>query len=479
MAVQMYQSRPAPGQLLLEGLAGGLGSAAGQQIGRGIGSLVGLGAEKIGLTGPSQEEINLLKNMGMSEEQAKGFYRLQPRAQQQILSNLAERQKLAKSQAAYGSLGEAQQSNQDLLQQMQESGVSMQEMQDLMKIQKPGEEFATSPEFMESPHSIYRNLTTSGLNPKEAKEFSSLYGEEFKERSKESKDFVKSAKSDLEGVQEEKPRYMRFYNMASKGEFPTAQSTALVRFAENKLGLHEGDLNSLLGASAEEATKILADTIKGAKSLFGSRITDADLSAWFKRLPSLLQSDEGKLRAINDLMIYADLKELRGNAVKDILKQTKGKIPVNIEDMVEERIEKKRDKLVSMFINGESDLPNYKKNLEKAAKKTAKEAAGAKIGTAAGGTIGGLIGSKAGSAIGSGLGGLAGKLAGQSALGSLGRFAGGVAGGIPGALVGGLVGGAAGSYAPQLLEALRPESMPSDYGIQPGIQGLFGRGPIA
>lgn len=126
MAVQTYQSRPPAGQLLLEGLAGGLGNAAGQQIGKGLGSLVGLGAEKIGLTGPSKEEIGLLENMGLTKEQAKGFSRLEPRAQQQILTNLAERQKLSKAQSAYGALGgnQPELTSEQLQQMMLQRGVT-------------------------------------------------------------------------------------------------------------------------------------------------------------------------------------------------------------------------------------------------------------------------------------------------------------------------------------------------------------------
>ncbi len=448
MAIQTYQSRPAAGQLMLEGLVGGLGSAAGQQIGRGLGALVGMGAEKVGLTGPSQQEIDLLKNMGLSEEQARGFHKLDPRAQQQILANLAERQKIAKASSAYGTLdgkiAQKETSDQDLQNQMLQEGITVQDMQDLMQSRKeyPG---GVKPEFMETPHDIYRNLTTAGLNPKEAKDFSNLYGDEYKERSKEAKDFVKQHKN-IQPLKEEEAQFKRIYKLASEGKFSSPSVVNLSHGIEKFFGLNEGDLNSLLGADAEEASKILTDTLRNAKQYFGARMTDADLSAWFRRLPSLIQSDEGKLRALNDLLLMNEGSQLTGKAVKDILKQTGGKIPVNIEDMVEARVGDKLDNIYKKFIAGESNLPNYQKNLEKAEKKSAQERKGSAIGGTIGAGVGGLGSALVGQTIGRAAGGLLG-----SAGGPAGTLLGAAGGGYLGSKLGGLAGSAAGSEIAKLL----------------------------
>ena len=285
------------------------------------------------------------------------------------------------------------------------------------------------PEFAENPNATYKRLLKEGNTPTNARQLAGFETKFNAPRVAAAQEFVDKERAALESTQEEKARYKRIYDIDAKGELPPAQVASFVKGLESTLGLKPGDLGHLLGAGSEEVTKLIADSIKDAKSVFGGRISDADLAAWFKRLPGLLQTSEGRIRAIGDLNTMAELKELKAQATHDIVKQYKGKIPLDIERRVDHKIKKERNKLIDMFEKGESNLPNYDKNLKKATKRTSRESTG--------GLLGGGLG-----ALGLGGGGALGGALTGAALGSVGGPVGTVLGGL-----GGLAGGLGGAYA--------------------------------
>jgi hypothetical protein len=107
---------------------------------------------------------------------------------------------------------------------------------------------------------------------------------------------------------------------------------------------------SASGPDLEEFEKLSAEFIKDAKGIFGSRITDADLSAFMKTVPTLSQTDAGKLRIIKNLKSFNKAASLRADALKKIIKENDGHRPADIELQVEERIKPQLDKISKEFV---------------------------------------------------------------------------------------------------------------------------------
>jgi len=84
--------------------------------------------------------------------------------------------------------------------------------------------------------------------------------------------------------------------------------------------------------------------------VFGSRITDQDLKAYMAQIPTLSNSDAGKLKIIEDMKIANKADKVRAKAMKDIIKENGGNRPANLQLLVEERIADELDKLSKEFV---------------------------------------------------------------------------------------------------------------------------------
>lgn len=114
-----------------------------------------------------------------------------------------------------------------------------------------------------------------------------------------------------------------------------------------------GAAKSLVRASSpdiEEFEKLSSDFVRNAKQFFGSRLTDADLKAYMATIPNLMQTDAGKKRVIENLKSLNSLAKKEGMAYRSILKEHKGKRPLDIEQLVQDRIADDVEKVVQDFI---------------------------------------------------------------------------------------------------------------------------------
>lgn len=102
-------------------------------------------------------------------------------------------------------------------------------------------------------------------------------------------------------------------------------------------------------ADTEEFEKLSANFMRGAKEVFGARVTNADLSAYKKMIPTMAQSDEGKKRIIEYFKVFNDSVIARYEAAQEILRENNGKFPVNFNFLLEERLAPRLDKLYKDF----------------------------------------------------------------------------------------------------------------------------------
>lgn len=105
----------------------------------------------------------------------------------------------------------------------------------------------------------------------------------------------------------------------------------------------------LTSPNTEQFEKLTADFIRDAKNIFGSRITDADLAAFMQMIPTLGQTDAGKLAIIKNMKAFNKASEIKYKAMKNVIRANDGRIPANIEILVEETAKPELDKLAQEF----------------------------------------------------------------------------------------------------------------------------------
>jgi hypothetical protein len=115
----------------------------------------------------------------------------------------------------------------------------------------------------------------------------------------------------------------------------------------------EGQLNdvaySLLSPQAQEAVKLIIDSTSGIKDTYGARVTNFDLSTYLKKLPSLLNSAEGRDRVLRDLKIINDVNQAYNRGILDEFDEAGGsdQIPFSV---AEKRFDKKHGKEINNFL---------------------------------------------------------------------------------------------------------------------------------
>lgn len=105
-----------------------------------------------------------------------------------------------------------------------------------------------------------------------------------------------------------------------------------------------------IAPDTEEFEKLSNQFISGAKAIFGSRITDQDLKAYMAQIPTLSNTDEGKLKIIEDMKIANKAEHVRAKAMKQIIRENGGSRPADLQILVEERISDQLNKLSKEFI---------------------------------------------------------------------------------------------------------------------------------
>lgn len=117
------------------------------------------------------------------------------------------------------------------------------------------------------------------------------------------------------------------------------------------------DLSHLLNPESQQFEKLSNDFLKEAKAIFGSRLTDADLNAFLKTVPTLSQSNEGKARVIQSLREFNDATKTRKRVMDGIIKENNGHRPRNLDSLIEERSSAELDGLAEKFKRDFSDVP--------------------------------------------------------------------------------------------------------------------------
>lgn len=205
--------------------------------------------------------------------------------------------------------------------------------------------------------------------------------EEEKKRTSKQKEFFKINEPKLMqlGEQEQKlkienARYERLQNLFSDPrKFPSSFSASLF----TKDGHINDIVYSQMTPEAQEAVKLIIDSTSNIKDSYGSRITNFDLGLYLKKLPSLLNSPEGKSRVLRDLKIMNELNLMHNQGIQEVFEEAGGtdQIPYSkAESLYKKKYGAQEKALIDEFISPKQkkfdDFPDANKYLGKKVKDT-------------------------------------------------------------------------------------------------------------
>ncbi len=97
-------------------------------------------------------------------------------------------------------------------------------------------------------------------------------------------------------------------------------------------------LGRFRSADTQEFEKLSVGMLNNLKNVFGARPTNLDVKLFMESIPTLSQSPEGRAQIINNLKILNEAGKIRGQALRDILKENKGRTPANLDLEIENRV---------------------------------------------------------------------------------------------------------------------------------------------
>jgi len=219
---------------------------------------------------------------------------------------------------SFGSQGTPPPSNQQQMSQLEKIATNPKAMLEIAALNKP---------LADQIQQMYGNLLKERkINLQKEQHKSTL---EQKRENLAEPELIKIYKN-LESLENEEMRFSRLSDLFSpelESKFPSGFTTAL--FSKN------GELRpaafSQLSDEAQESVKLITDQILGAKETFGARVTNFDLQTYLKRLPSLLNSPNGRRRVLRDLRMINKLNRLHDEKTLEIIEEGggAGKMPLS------------------------------------------------------------------------------------------------------------------------------------------------------
>lgn len=363
-----------------------IGSALGGSLGQGLGGALQLLAQnKLQHIMQKQQARQIapgLAALGIPEEQAHQIAMLPENLQSVILKNYLEGAENSGLDQVLGQLAgeEVQPNNEMPRESLQENQPQQRKLspfatpQDIFsslvnpKAERKSEEnplSASQDETSKKTNNLQDILTRPRLSPEHKLKVAALQqqrqqhleklsAKEQEEVNKETKPEYDTIQKGYRAAKENNIRLNRMEELIKKGDLSNPLLAAgldtLSRGIE-RLGVSI-DLKAALTADSQEFVKLSADFIKNAKDFFGGRVTDQDLKAFLQTVPTLLQTDEGKLRVINNLRMFNDIALLRKKASDDIIKENGGRRPRNFDSLIDERTESQIDAIADKFKKG-------------------------------------------------------------------------------------------------------------------------------
>jgi len=305
MAIQLL-----PGQ----SRTAGIGQALGTGLGQGMQFLLQDKLNKMLQSKQTAQTTTGLEALGFAPEQAQALSGLDPKILETIVKQkAAEPSQMAFSQGLASILGGAP---------AQEGG-------------------ATAPGIGTTPINQQQAIKLAELGIKKGE----VAERKMAGRYKATKEFRDKALKEASSSRENLKRIERMEILSKKGKL----SNPLYVAGLKKIGL---DIPALTTADSQEFEKLTIDFLRGAREIFGARVTNFEAEMFLKSIPSLMQTKVGRERVITNLKNFYNAGQLKAKAYREIVKENKGLPPFDLADRVEERIGPELDKLKNQFLAG-------------------------------------------------------------------------------------------------------------------------------
>lgn len=174
--------------------------------------------------------------------------------------------------------------------------------------------------------------------------------QEQRESDKETLPFYKTTLKEAQAARNNDKRLNRMEELIKTGKLSSTGFESLLKTLSHGIFGLGIDLSGLRNPESQEFEKLSNDFIKDAKEIFGGgRLTDADLAAFLKTIPTLSLSNEGKLRVMENMRRFNEASKLKEKALRQVIKENNGRRPRNIEILVDEKIAPQLDALSDQF----------------------------------------------------------------------------------------------------------------------------------
>lgn len=174
-----------------------------------------------------------------------------------------------------------------------------------------------------------------------------------KEQRKITHDTVKSINDSYKAAKESDIRLDRMQKLVDSGKLNRPELANLVKgFKIPFTSTHIGLPQNWLTPESQEFDKLSTDFVKGAKNVFGSRMTQGEVDLFLKTVPSLTNSDEGKKVLIRNLKLMNDAVKVKKNALDAIREANGGTYPANLDELVEEVAGPRLEQIKDQFVSG-------------------------------------------------------------------------------------------------------------------------------
>jgi len=172
-----------------------------------------------------------------------------------------------------------------------------------------------------------------------------------KEIDAETKDTYKSVVKQHKAANDDEIRLARMKELNDKGYFGSSIANSVVKAASEGIFGFGIDLGFLRTADAQEFDKLSTDFLKNVKDVFGARVTQQEVKMYLKRIPTLMQSRDGRAKVIRNLQLFNDIAKARFNVMNDLITENKGQRPKNMEAKIEKRMTPALETIKKVFAN--------------------------------------------------------------------------------------------------------------------------------
>lgn len=272
----------------------------------------------------------------------------------------------------------------------------------LQQLQQPGQPLYRQPV---KPLTEMEKIAQERLEVAKRKEERAERGEAFKLTKEERKEIVTKAKAARQNLRD----LDRLEELEKEGKLDTPGYIEMLK----RSGF---DIPALMNPGSEEYQKVAQTFIRDAKTYLGSRISNFELEQFLKTIPSLSQSPEGRKRVIGNLKYINNVSLAYNDALKDVIAENKGVPPLDLEERIDDKIEKKLDGIANKFRKDISkNVPPAQNKLVTALQASLGGAASAIPGALKGAAKGAIVGSVV-PGLGTGAGAVLGALGGGTGI---------------------------------------------------------------